>query len=251
MDSAVVSPFRIITGSSNTQGIKDVWPTAGAANLGAYELPCNFPVLQKDSVFIVISPGIWVTGQPGTPLIYPLMNPDIFTLYATPGKVYTHVPTFSYKEGDTVLFNEDFEGASTDYNTGMVWTKDSVKYGTHCGKITVGPNDSSVFACQVAYNGHAAPYTLTAGKEIWVELDYKGDVPFNFGVIPHFYDGSTDTLGVVFYLPQANWTKEYIKLTALIGQEGAYSYSLYFQALNPSGFAGGSVYLDNVRLIFL
>ena len=33
--------------------------------------------------------------------------------------------------------------------------------------------------------------------------------------------------------------------------EGASTFNLYFQALNPSGFAGGSVYLDNIRLVYM
>ena len=250
MDTAVVAPFRNITAPTNSQDIKDMWVTAGTANLGAYELPCLFPILQQDSVFIVINPGVWQTGQPGTPVVYPLMNPNTFTLAATPGKVYPHVPSFTYKAGDTVLFNEDFE-LTSEYDNNMVRTQDSVKYGRYCGKITVGPADSSVTSYQIAANGRSTPYVLTPGKEIWVELDYKSDVPFYFGVIPHFTDGSTANISVVFYLPQANWTKEYIKLSELVGQEGAYSYNLYFQGLNPSGFAGGSLYIDNVRLIYL
>lgn len=250
MDTAVVAPPHYVSASSNSQDIKDVWVTAGSSNLGAYALPCNFPVLLYDSVFFVVSPGVWETGQSGNPVIYPLMNPDVFTMYAKSGQVYTHVPKFTYKAADTVVFNEDFELGS-DYNANMVRTKDSTKYGLYCGSITVGPNDSSVTACQQVYEGRATPYPLTSGNEIWVELDYKSTVPFNFGVLPSFADGTVDTIGIVYYLPQANWTKEYIKLSELVGQEGAVSYSLYFQALNPYGFAGGSVYVDNIRLIHL
>lgn len=250
MDSAVVAAPPHISASSNTQGIKDVWVSANAANLGAYELACNFPVLLEDSVRFVINPGVWQSGQSGTPVIYPLMNPDVFTLPATPGKKYTHVPTFTYKAGDTIEFNEDFEGGS-DYNGNMVRSSDSAKYGTTCGKMTVGPLDSTVTACQQYYNGHDAPYALTPGQEIWVELDYKADVPVWAGCIAHFSSGATDTIQVLFLLPQANWTKEYIKLSQIVGNEGASTYNLFFQALNPYGFGGGSVYLDNIRLIHL
>jgi hypothetical protein len=250
MDTAVVTAPPHVSASSNTQGIQDVWVTAGSGNLGAYELPCQFPVLLGDSVLFVVSPGVWESGQSGSPVVYPLMNPDVFTLGATPGKIYTHVPTFTYKAGDTIMFNEDFE-VSSDYNSNMTRTSDSAKYGHSCGRITVGPNDSSVTACQQAYLGGAAPYPLTPGQEIWVELDYKANVPLWSGIIAHFNDGSTDSIQLLLLLPQSNWTKVYLKLSETVGNEGAVNYNLFFQGVNPSGFAGGSAYLDNIRLIHL
>ena len=104
------------------------------------------------------------------------MNPDVFTLYATPASQYKHVPTFSYKAAASILFNEDFE-LGMDYNSSMIRVRDSAKYGNYCGKITVGPNDSSVVACQQhasqGVGSGSCPYTLTSGQEIWVEMDYK------------------------------------------------------------------------------
>jgi len=250
MDTAVIIAPPHVSASSNTQEIEDVWVTAGPNNLGAYELPCLFPVLMGDSVQFVVKPGVWLSGQSGSPVVYPMMNPDVFTIAATPGKTYTHIPTFTYKAADSITFNEDFE-VSSDYNSNMIRTSDSVKYGHGCGRITVGPNDSAVTACQQAYLGGAAPYPLTPGQEIWVEMDYKSDIPFWSGAIAHFSDGSTDSIPLLLILPQANWTKVYIKLSETVGSEGALTYNLFFQGLNPSGFAGGSAYLDNIRLIHL
>jgi hypothetical protein len=256
MDTAVViNPHSNFSASSNTQGIQDVWVQEGANNIGAYELPCNFPVLDDDSVHFVVQAGIWESAQSTNPIIYPFMNPDIFTMYATPGKQYSHVPTFSYKSVTVFQFNEDFETGGGDYGSNMPRSRDSVKYGLYCGKMTVGPNDSSVTACQATASGGTtgstiAPYTLTSGQEIWIELDYKSDVPFWSGIIAHFTaSGATDTIQVLFLLPTTTWTKEYINISSTVGNEGANTYNLYFQALNPSGFAGGSVYLDNIRLL--
>lgn len=253
MDTAVVTAMHGVSASSNTQGIQDVWVEEGSTNIGAYELPCYFPVLDHDSVYFVVSPGVWQSAQNTNPVIYPFLNPDIFTMYATPGNKYSHVPTFTYKSAAQLQFNEDFE-ITGDYNSNMTKTMDSARYGRYCGKITVGPNDSSVVACQQAASGGVpgCPYALTSGQEIWVELDYKSDVPFWSGIIAHFNSsGATDTIQVLFLLPTSTWTKEYIKLSETIGNEGADTYNLYFQGLNPSGNAGGSVYLDNIRLIHM
>ena len=253
MDTAVVVPPQGVSAGSNTQSIQDVWVEESANNIGAYELPCNFPVLDQNPVYFVISPGIWQSAQSTNPVIYPFMSPDTFTLAAIPGKKYTHVPTFKYKPAARVLFNEDFE-LGMDYNGNMVKTSDSAKYGSWCGKITVGPNDSSVLACQQSASGGQGgpcPYTLTPGQEIWVELDYRSDVPFWSGMIAHYSSGGTDTIQMLFLLPSTAWRKEYIKLSVTVGNEGASTYNLYFQGLNPSGYGGGSVYLDNIRLIHM
>ena len=250
IDSAVVVAPAGVSASSNSQNITDVWVEENAANLGAYELPCNFPVLDQDSVHFVISPGVWQSGQSLTRVVYPMMNADAFTTLDTPGHHYSHVPTFKYKPAAGILFNEDFE-ISSEYNNNMTKTSDSAKYGYFCGKITVGPNDSSVMACQKAFGGQPAPYALTTGQEIWLELDYKSDVPFWSGIIAHFNSGLTDTIQILFLLPTVTWHKEYIKLSETVGNEGANTYNLYFQGLNPSGYGGGSVYLDNIRLVHL
>ena len=253
MDTAVVTAPLHVSASSNTQAIQDVWVEDGANNMGAYELPCNFPVLDKDSVRFVINPGVWQSSESTNPVIYPLMNPDVFTLYAVSGSQYRHVPTFTYKGAASVLFNEDFE-LGMDYNSSMTRFRDSAKYGNYCGKITVGPTDSSVVAVQQHASqgtGSICPYALVPGQEIWVELDYKSDVPFWTGIIANFSSGSTQTIPVLFLLPTQTWTKEYIKLTATVGQADANTFNLYFEADNPSGFGGGSVYLDNIRLIHM
>lgn len=254
MDTAAVAAPPGVSAGSNTQGIQDVWVQEGASNIGAYELPCNFPVLDRDSVTFVINPGVWQSAQSTNPVIYPFMNPDVFTMEAIPGNQYTHTPKFTYKPASHVMFNEDFE-VGLDYNSGMVKARDSVKYGNYCGKITVGPNDSSVVVCQQHASGGVGdgtcPFILTPGQEIWVELDYKSDVPVWSGIIAHFSSGLTDTIQVLFLLPNPTWSKQYIKLSETVGQEGASTYNLYFQALNPSGFIGGSVYLDNIRLVHM
>jgi len=248
MDTAVIIAPAGISASSNTQSIQDVWVNEGPTNLGAYELPCNFPVLDHDSVNFVINAGVWQSAQSTNPVIYPFLKPDVFTLYAQSGNKYSHVPTFSYIAAAKFVFNEDFESGS-EYNTSMLLAHDSVKYGTACGKMTVGPTDSNVVACQTYAHGVQGPYVLTPGEEIWLEFDYKCQVPFWSGIIAHFSSGATDTIQVLFLLPNETWTKQYIKLSETVGQEGASTYNLYFQALNPSGFIGGSVYLDNIRLV--
>jgi hypothetical protein len=249
MDTAVVSD-PTVQASDNTQFITDVWTEVGSSNLGAYELPCNFPVLQSDSVHFVIQAGVWQTGQPNAPVPYPLMQPDIFTIYAKPGEVYTHVPHFSYKSGTVRTFLEDFQGAGHDFDSITICRDTNARYGGACGVITVTASDSSVTATQVA-GSNPFPYPLTVGDEVWLELDYKCDVPFYVGINCIFNNGSTTPVAPLFVLPSSKWNKLYVKFSEIVGQEQANSYAVFFQAVNISGNAGGHVYLDNIKLLHL
>ena len=250
MDTAVVSD-PTVQPSDNTQFIADVWVEAEAGTLGGYELPCNFPVLLKDSVHFVISPMVWTSGQPTNPFIYPMMNPDIFTIYATPASKYTHVPHFTYKTGVTRTFLEDFQGAGHDFDSITVCRDTNARYGGACGRITVSATDSNVIATQVSGTS-PFPYALTVGQEVWLELDYKCDVPFWVGLDCNFTSaGYSAQESVLLVLPSSTWKKIYVSFSQVVGSQQANNYNVFFQALNPTGNSGGNVYLDNIKLLHL
>ena len=75
-----------VVGSTNH--ITDVWVEANADNIGAYELPCNFPVLQENQVRFVLLPGIMESGQSIVRVTYPFYESDTFTLTAARGETY-------------------------------------------------------------------------------------------------------------------------------------------------------------------
>jgi hypothetical protein len=228
---------------ANTQGIADVWVQTLSTNLGAYELPCNFPVLEQGNVSFLVQAGILVDGEYASPIPYPFYQPDTFTvLNATPGSKYTQVPKFSYKAATNFVFTEDFEHGSS-FDSIQQITGLNVKYGSACGKITVSPTDSTVVALE-----HNA-VTVHSGQEIWLEIDYKSDVPFWIGFEGYFPSGATDQQQQLFVVANETWSKLYVTLSQAISQEGASTYKIFFQPLCPSGSSGGSLYLDNIKLV--
>ncbi|MCX6198687.1 MAG: hypothetical protein NTY88_05635 [Bacteroidetes bacterium] len=237
MDSA-----KVTFPSVGDNGIKDVWVEANSTNLGAYEMPCNFPVLATSTVRFVVSAGVYESGQSSVRVIYPFYQPDTFTITATNANQYAHHPSFSYKTGATFPFpNETFSLAS---GFGAKMQRIDT-LGISFGRITA-QTDSNVEAAQI--NTYALPFD----RDVWLEFDYKSEVPFYTGFYGSYLSGaSVVRFPVLFLTPRDNWTKIYLKLADQINAVRADKYNLFFEALRPYGSAGGSVSIDNVKLVYL
>jgi hypothetical protein len=242
MDSVVVNSDYPDEGA-NTENVSDVWVEVGADNLGAYEMPCNFPVLQENNVRFVVSAGVLESAQSGLRVIYPFYTPDTFSFAAARGEQYNHTPTFAYKDATTFSFIDDFDSGNKFTGMTPIELPDSnVKYGTRCGMLTV-TTDSAKEAKLID------EYDLPEGQQIWLEVDYKCDVPFYIGYYANYGSGSDDRYPILFVNPKSTWNKVYVNLTNYIVQTQATTYQIYFEALRPYNTAGGNVYIDNVKLL--
>jgi hypothetical protein len=227
---------------NRTHQILDVWAEANSTDLGAYELPCNFPVLEENEVRMTLSAGIAESGQMGVRVNYPFYLPDTFTLNAVRANQYSRSPVFRYRASSIFAFDENFESGN-GFNDLQRLTGDSnVVQGIACGKLSVSSLDSASEAKQIT------PYDLPEGTEIWLEVDYKSEVPFYAGYYANF-SGTSVRVPVLFLTQSSTWNKVYIKLSNLIGATRANTYQVYFEALRPYGSGGGSVYIDNVRMV--
>lgn len=225
-----------------SHGITDVWVEAGADNVGAFELPARFPVLQEGAVPFVLSAGVWLSGQQNYRVIYPFYNIDTVTINAEREGSYSYSAKFKYKDGLTFKINGDFE-ANSEFE-GITPSSDSVKYGTACGVISVTAIDSAKTGASID------SFDLPEGREIWLEFDYKGQVPFYVGYLGKLATGGTVRSPTLFLNPRSEWRKVYLKLTDAVLSVRADTYKIYFEALRPYGTNGGSVYIDNVKLIY-
>lgn len=251
MDSVIFTPLANQGG--NSQSFTDVWVTSGPNNLGAFQLPINFPVLESGYVSFVVAGGVMEDGDPTTRVIYPMITVDTFSISnAIPGQKYSHRPQYSYLPGVSFPFPPENFGVGSDYDNNMK------KANMVDSLITVGRNDevgyintnATVADSGVTTNQTLAPYAITAGDETWLEIDYKCQVPFFVGFNAYF-NGTTypSQVQVLFVNVTPSWTKLYISFTSLIGSTQADAYTLYFQADRPLGTNGGNVYLNNIKLI--
>ena len=244
IDSALVLTNPSVEGDP-THAISDVWVEANATNLGAYELPVNFPVLLENEVRFIINPGIQESGQSNVRVVYPFLQPDTLTLNAVRGNFYTHRPSFRYRPAAIFSVVEDFESGNSFNGIQRITTATDtgIAYGLSCGKISVTSLDSNEIGALIQSK------SISGGKEAWVEVDYKAEVPFYIGFYANYTGSVPIRAPIVFVTPKEKWSKLYVNLTNSIGFANANSYTLYFEALRPFGTNGGSLFLDNIKLI--
>jgi hypothetical protein len=246
MDSVKVN---VGTGQGvGSHNITDVWIEANADNVGAFELPCNVPVLQENDVRFVVNAGIKESGQSGVRVNYPFYTEDTFSIVGVRGERYKHKPAFRYVNSTQFSFVDDFDfgnGFGPTTNLALVGSPevDPVWGGSRCMKFSVDAVDSAKeVACTTKYD-------LPEGQEIWLELDYKAEVPFYVGFYGTFNGSSVTRVPVAFIAQKDTWNKVYVKLSLAVGALRADTYNIYFEALRPYGSTGGSVYIDNVKLV--
>ncbi len=239
IDSVTVSALS--GQGAGSHNITDVWVEANDDNVGAYALPCNIPVLRENEIRFVVSAGIKESGQSGIRVIYPFYAADTFTITGVRGQQYSRNPVFKYVNSAQFSFAEDFDFSNPF--SGSTIVNDSGYAGTRCIKFSVNTTDSSKEV------SHVTKYDLPEGQEIWLEVDYKSEVPFFVGFYATYNGSSGGRVPVMFVTAQPEWNKVYVKFSNYVGSVRADSYNVYFEALRPYGSAGGSVYIDNVKLV--
>lgn len=240
-----VDSVKVLT-NYNTQGasthnISDIWVEANSSNLGVYEYPVQFPVLLDGSVSLLINAGIKESGQSNIRVFYPFYLPDTVTLNVQTGETYSYTPKFRYKPATRFKIKEDFEN-SNEFDGISVVTDSNVLFGNRCAAISISPSDSTKEAIGQNY------LDLPEGQEIWVELDYKSEVPFWVGMYYKFGSNTPSFFEKMLVTPKSQWSKIYIKLSNEVGTIAADRYSLFFRPALVEGSTGGTLYLDNVKL---
>jgi hypothetical protein len=244
IDTVLVS--STLDQGSASHKITDVWVTANGENRGVYPLPAKIPILASGDVRFIVSAGIRDNGISSTRAEYAFYNVDEFVLNGTEsGKTYTRNSVFTYLSGAKFAFKESFEGGNAFENlTRITSNVDANVYeGAAAGKMSLGPNDTAV----VAYNTNGFPIT-GAGKEVYLELDYKSDAFFEVGLITT-KGGVLGNYYKMTIAPKSEWNKIYINLSNEAGTIVADEYRLYFKIAKLADGTTATTYIDNIKVV--
>ena len=244
IDTVMVS--STLDQGSASHKITDVWVTANGENRGVYPLPAKIPILASGDVRFIVSAGIRDNGISSTRAEYPFYNVDEFTINgAESGKTYKRNNVFTYLNGTKFAFKERFEGGNSfDNMTRITANVDAnVFEGASSGKLSLGPNDTVV----VAYNTAGFPIT-GAGREVYIEMDYKCDAFFEVGLITN----KGGVLGNYYKMtisPRTEWNKIYINISNEAGTILADEYRLYFKIAKLADGTTATTYFDNIKVV--
>ncbi|MDQ3073519.1 MAG: hypothetical protein M3Q97_09695 [Bacteroidota bacterium] len=232
--------------------ITDVWVTAGNTFIGTFPLGTTFPVLSTGPNRIAVNAGIKENGISATRLPYPFYEPFVTTIHLSEGSVDTIVPTFRYKSNAIFAWMEDFEGTMGLKSTAQ--GRVAFNHTNDIAKVFEGEKSAVAFldSTQSFLEVESIEtFSLPRGKPVWVEINYKSDVPVLIGIISI---SQTD----VFKRPYAGfnaseeWNKIYINLTNIISEEPAFrSIKIMLSAGLPTSQPTGTVYIDNIKLLYL
>lgn len=226
--------------------------------LGTVELPATIPVLNTGEFELNIDPVIKANGNTFYLQTYPFYKRFTTTVNLQPNEDTTVEPTSTYSTEAVFEFIEDFETPSVLFSvdrddntaTSLQKSEDDVFEGDFSGKVTLD-TANAVIVAQTA-NLYEIDYSTAA--KIFMELNYKTDVPLEFGVVAIDDQGEEVVNFEFVVLEKAEWNKIYFDMTDLISTAKVNRFAFIFRGGIP--FQDGKftldkaeIYLDNIKLV--
>jgi len=245
-------------GTSSSQ-ITTFWVEQNGQQIGAFTPPSQVPVLAGNNQEIRIIPGVNINGSFSQRNQYEMLSPRTFNLNLVQGETRTlsqAATTFGYNSNYTIQVIEDFDAVGLNFlrsdksDTNLLITSELSEVFTHPGEM---PNKSGKMVMKPL--SRAEFKTLQSfelpqfAANVWLEVNYKTQVPLTFGVVANEQLQSIQA-PVVTLFANDTWNKVYINLvTEVSGYPNALDYNLFFGALNTTEDTA-TIYVDNIKLLY-
>ncbi|MEY3052309.1 MAG: hypothetical protein RLY31_2094 [Bacteroidota bacterium] len=233
--------------------------TQASHSLGVVNLPGEVPCLATGEQTIVVDPMVKANGSSLYLQIYPFYQRFRTDLAVTPGELAMVRPVTGYIPEAVFEFIEDFEGSSHLFqvdrdgndSTRIELTTEDVFEGQQSGRVVLD-RDNSVFVAATNF-----VYTLPFDQvgKVFLEVNYKTDVPMEFGVLNLDGQGNEFPNFEFVVLPRADWNKIYFDMTDLIATANFDRFVFAVRAGIPADENGmptldeARIHLDNIKLI--
>lgn len=254
-----LKPFEVTApGGVSWQKITDGWLYVDGEFLGAYTLPALVPVLAEGENEVILFPGVKENGIDATPNIYPYLT-RFTKVYDLKGGQTTVVQAVTDYDPDIVyafgISRGDFDGGSfialenrdSDGAIDATLTTDQA----FSGKCLLMQVDTAHPVMDISTEAMENLPVLGA-PEVWLELNYKTDVPFFLYMLS---GPQQESQGVYQFNLSEEWNKIYINLTGTLVTTQNPVQRLFFRLSLPKNADGtytqtsGTVRLDNIRVV--
>jgi hypothetical protein len=261
IDSLGFSTDNDIQGSDN-QNFVDAWIYVDDDLIGGFELPAVVPVLKEGIHKLEIRPGILLNGISDTRTPYPCVRPHTITSFNfVVDSVIKTYGTMSYYDNAEFVWMEDFEDASLaikkspNSDTGIVRTQPAGAQGAFIDEhsqysgVSYMDNDRNYLQL-VSDDGNGAGYVFDRGDFIFLELNYRNNIPLIVGVYIKKTDNNVEERPFLIVNSTDEWKKIYVNFTPIVNETAdASSYNFYIEAQLPAGTGNAFVMLDNIKLV--
>lgn len=242
------------SGDISTQ-ITDVRVVIGAQSLGFYPLPARIPILAAGPQAIRLEPTVRIGGIANNRIVYPFYEVFAETLDLIPGTVDTIRPRINYAADVKFAFVEDFEGSSPSLpldldefpDTRFSRTTNNPSKGTGAGVASLSMGSEIVEMATPVLNASSEKW-----DRIWLELDYKGDIPMAVALLPETPGG--DETRLVRYGQGASAREEWRKLYFEMVDSGLDEFAEqpfrigFLSILDTTATA--EVFIDNIKVVY-
>ena len=245
--------------------ITTVWVEANGEYIGVFELPVRFPIIANGPTELRITPGINLNGSLSLRNIY-----EAYTIFEKTMDIYPgdeielksngkdHIVT-GYNPNATTILVEDFEGAGINFkptvksdttlfrtsDTSLVFSEPGLNEQNDKSGMVVMPIGNSV----VEYESLQTFALPGFNTNIYLEVNYRCDVPVTFGVFANETNQRVQA-PVVTVNPTDEWKKIYINLvTEVSGNPNAVDFNIFFGAINTEN-SNPEIFVDNLKLVY-
>ena len=261
IDSLVFETNNDLQGTNN-QEISDVWVYVDDDLVGGFEMPATFPVLAEGIHKLEIRAGIILNGISDTRAPNPCWKPIIFDAFNfTPDSITRVSGTSSYYDNVEFVWMENFEDASLairesqNSDTGIVRTQPAnapeafiEEFSQYSGISYLDENRP--YLQLVSDNGDGGGFVFDRGDFIFLELNYKNNIPLVIGVYIKLMDNTVEERSFLVVSPSDDWNKIYVNFTPIVNETNdALSYTVYIEAQLPDDSGSAVILLDNIKLV--
>ena len=231
----------------------------GPTSLGFYPVPADVPLLGTGAATVSVEAAVRRSGLSQELRVYPMYAPAEAELVLGPGATDTLRPTFRYRDEVVVALDEGFESPSDalaldlrDASPPIDRVTEGASAGAASGRIRLTA-EAPVF--EVA-SGVIVPARAPL-LDLWVELDYRGDVPLAVALLPaavpplapgqspaaRYFQGA---------LPREAWTRLYFDIVGGDDRDflGAGFRVSLLAIHDPSRGETQDVLIDNLRVVY-
>ncbi len=265
------------TEGANTQKIQTIWIYVNDNLEGIYELPVYAPILARDFNKLTLQGGIHINGIAGTRAPYPFYESiiqdvvlkentvlDINGGYMVTGNDSTPlISETSYYSNCVFVWIEDFEDPSVGLDSITPSTVDIHRTAPannpeaylspdshYSGYIELSADKSYFKIATNVGTGEGFELPQANNWPIFLEIDYKCNMPFEVGVYANDYSQVIE-YPLVGVNPSEGWNKIYINLKPIVNHSvNADDFNIYLDGSLPEGMQKGEIYLDNIKLLY-
>ena len=232
---------------SASENISNYWLFVNNQAEGVYNRTGNYPLIAEGTTKLAFLAGIKDNGVSNLRVVYPFYTADTITTTLNPNGTIDIYPTFRYISGTQFKVLEDFELGSvlisSNASNPLVRSSlpEDIFEGSFSAKIKLDSITPGIELLSID------PFTLPLlGFDIYIELNYKSDVPFVVGL-------QSMSTSQKFYqwtiTPKSEWNKIYLNAKSLVNTTNNTSWKLLIYSAPDTLTGTKYIYLDNVKVL--